>query len=109
MTEITLGDIHRALKDLVAQGAHPGSIQWVLQHQIEWPRDCEPGVEHLAWALAQAEIKRLRGRAQDVDQVNAVLDVNVWEVPSFRADVRIDFDEYGRVLATSLINKKEKA
>lgn len=34
---ITLGDVHKALNDLVAKGAHPGSIDWVLHHQIEWP------------------------------------------------------------------------
>lgn len=36
---ITLGDIHVALKALVDQGAHPGSIWWVLKNQI----DCECG------------------------------------------------------------------
>lgn len=34
--EITLGDIHNALVRLTEQGAHPGSIDWVLHKQIVW-------------------------------------------------------------------------
>lgn len=41
--DFTLGDIHKDLKALVERGAHPGSIEWVLRHQIVWPEGSEPG------------------------------------------------------------------
>jgi hypothetical protein len=39
-----------------------------------------------------------------VSQINNLLGVNLYDVLSFRADVAIDFDEYGRVLKTELLN-----
>lgn len=41
-----------------------------------------------------------------VAKLNRALGVNLWDAPSFRADVRIDFDERGRVMATTLLNPK---
>jgi len=41
---ITLGDIHEDLVALLGRGAHPGSIDWVLHHQLPWPEDA-PVVE----------------------------------------------------------------
>ncbi len=43
-------------------------------------------------------------RVANVSQVRDLLGVDVWDAPSFRADVRIDFDEHGRILAASLLN-----
>jgi hypothetical protein len=42
--------------------------------------------------------------APTVSQINNLLGVNLYDVLSFRADVAIDFDEYGRVLKTELLN-----
>jgi len=39
-----------------------------------------------------------------VADINALLDINLYEVPSFRADVRIDFDEHGHVFAARILN-----
>lgn len=45
-----------------------------------------------------------------VAKVNDLLDVNLWEtVKGFSADVRIDFDEYGRVMAVELLDKEPMA
>lgn len=44
-----------------------------------------------------------------VAQVNALLGISVWDAPSFRADVRIDFDEYGAVLAAELLTAAHDA
>lgn len=38
-TDTTLGDIHFELSNLVDRGVHPGSIDWVLHHKVEWPDD----------------------------------------------------------------------
>lgn len=31
-----LGDIHRVLTAMVNRGMHPGSLDWVLHHQVDW-------------------------------------------------------------------------
>jgi hypothetical protein len=52
-------------------------------------------------------LDELEGPASEtmtVGALNRLLNVNLWEVRSFRADVRIDFDEYGTVIATWLLN-----
>jgi hypothetical protein len=46
--------------------------------------------------------------AATVEQVNTLLGVNLWGVRSFRADVRIDFDEYGHVLSASLLSPESR-
>jgi uncharacterized protein YuzE len=39
-----------------------------------------------------------------VSQVNRLLGINLYDTRSFRADVRIDFDESGNVLRVTLLN-----
>jgi len=39
-----------------------------------------------------------------VAQVNRLLGVNLWDAPSFRADVRIDFHEDGSIYGATLLN-----
>ena len=33
----TLGDIRDRLVEMIEAGAHPGSIDWVLHHHVDWP------------------------------------------------------------------------
>lgn len=41
-------------------------------------------------------------------RLNELLGLNIWaEVPSFRADLRIDFDEYGNILAAGVAPQEE--
>ena len=41
-------------------------------------------------------------------EINNLLNINLWNVPSFRATVQIDFDEFGNVLNAEVIeNIKE--
>ena len=56
-----------------------------------------------------AEIERLTAQAgkATVETVNRLLGVNLWDAPSFRAGVRIDFDEFGAVLSATLTNPKQ--
>jgi hypothetical protein len=44
-----------------------------------------------------------------VSQINALLGVDLWDVRSFRADVRIDFDEFGGVYGCELLNAEKPA
>lgn len=39
-----------------------------------------------------------------VTELNRLLAIDLRQAPSFRADVRIDFDEYGRVIGAKLLN-----
>lgn len=45
----------------------------------------------------------------NVSLVNNMLDINIWEVPSFRAEIAIDFDEFGNILKVEILNKKDKS
>ena len=65
---------------------------------------CQSWTNSVGQAAANGEQCPYCGAALTVEQVNSLLGVNLWGVRSFRADVRIDFDEHGRVLATSLLN-----
>ena len=38
-----------------------------------------------------------------VTQLNLLLGVDIWSVPSFRANVQIDFDEYGGLMGAKLL------
>ena len=40
----------------------------------------------------------------DINSLGHALGLNLWGARSFRADVRIDFDEDGRIIGTSLLN-----
>lgn len=44
-----------------------------------------------------------------VGQINVLLGVNLWDAPSFRADLSVDFDEFGHVLAVRLLNPRPEA
>jgi hypothetical protein len=41
---LTLGDIHRVLTEMVRQGSHPGSIAWVLRHQVPCDANGNPAL-----------------------------------------------------------------
>jgi hypothetical protein len=70
-------------------------------------------VERPTWQSAESMVRALltehpapapETERTTVWQINDLLGVNLWEVPSFRADVRIDFDEYGSLLSAGLLN-----
>lgn len=42
-----------------------------------------------------------------VEDVNKLLNINLWQVRSFRADIALDFDEYGNILNVEILNKDE--
>jgi hypothetical protein len=96
------------------------------RHLAEHPDSLTPAalLTELARALRRQELleqdlRTLTGqneayaqqlRADDtspVAQVNRLLGLSLWDVRSFRADVRIDFDEHGRILQAQLLNEQQ--
>jgi hypothetical protein len=43
----------------------------------------------------------------NIVEVNKLLGINLYDAPSFRADVRIDFDEFGNVISAALLNSAD--
>jgi hypothetical protein len=43
----------------------------------------------------------------NIVEVNKLLGINLYDAPSFRADVRIDFDEFGNVISATLLNSAD--
>lgn len=41
-----------------------------------------------------------------VEEINKLLNINIWRVKSFRANVQIDFDEYGNILDICVTNSE---
>ena len=70
---------------------------WICTYRCWSARGACPGVGDVVSDNAE-------GAAPTVAQVNALLGVSLYDAPSFRADVRIDFDEHGRILAASILN-----
>lgn len=56
------------------------------------------------WCGCRRYERTRRPSGLKVSTVNQILGVDLWEAHSFRADVRIDFDECGDVLRTALLN-----
>lgn len=67
------------------------------------PRDSAIGTPIYQEAIAVLELLEQES-GSDVSRVNRLLGVNLYDVRSFRADVRIDFDEVGRIRGASLLN-----
>lgn len=60
--------------------------------------------QHQAEAVTDAVLATLPAPVVSVSAINALLGVWLWDAPSFRADVRIDFREDGSIISATLLN-----
>jgi hypothetical protein len=67
-----------------------------------------PGVQACPACLSKVPAVEDPLRGLTVEKINRLLSIDIWQAPSFRADVRIDFDENGKVLSVALLNSRTR-
>lgn len=64
----------------------------------------EESREYLSQPVGRRLIKHSFTEPINVRLLNELLGIDIWSVRSFAADVRIDFDEAGRILNATVLN-----